>query len=161
MGLGCKKASIDESVLLETVYAIVKRKLDLVKNSERTVTVEYQTKSQKRETERRDCELRLKKLKLSQANTLEQFLEGKLTKDSFQSEKLKIAAAIQEVVERLTSLEIQTENTTEFLESHKPYFNQETLTREMLKDLIKEIRITTSDEMEIVWKFGSFYGNLH
>ena len=46
------------------------------------------------------------------------------------------------------------------MKNHKPYFGQESLTREMLQGLIKEIRVTTADEMEITWKFQECYQEL-
>jgi len=150
MGIGCEQATVEESVLIEAVYTAVKSKLALVQASEQAIMVEKRAKADKRETERHECELRLKKLKLSQTNTLEQYLYGKLIKDKFQSQKTQIAEAIQEATDRLALLETQRKNASEFVESHEPFFGQEALTREMVQGLIKEIRVTTADEIEIV-----------
>ena len=160
MGRGCEQATIDEPAFIETIYTIVKSKLELVRASEQAFTAKKQAKANERDAERRECEVRLKKLKLMQSNTLEQFLDGKLSKDSFQSEKAKITESIQETANRLAALDEHSESSLEFVESHKPYFGQETLTREMVQGLIKEIRVTTADEIEIVWKFQESYQDL-
>ena len=62
--------------------------------------------------------------------------------------------------ERLATLEAQGENAAELIESHKPYFGQEALTREMIQGLIKEIRVASADEMEITWNFQECYQEL-
>ena len=160
MGFGCEQATIDEPAFIETLYAIIKSKLELVRASEQAFTADKQAKAAECDAEQRECELRLKKLKLTQSSTLEQFLEGKLTKDNFQSQKAKIAESIQETTDRLTALDEHSENSLEFVDSHKPYFGQETLTREMAQGLIKEIRVTATDEIEIVWKFQECYQDL-
>ena len=142
------------------VSGVVKSKLELVQASEESLMTARQSQTDKREAERRECELRLKKLKLSQSNTLEQYLDGKLTKDAFQSQKAKTTMAIQEAADRLAELDTQTENASELVESHKPYFGHEALTREMVQGLIKEIRVASADEIEIRWKFGDCYNDL-
>jgi hypothetical protein len=88
---------------------------------------------------------------------LEEYLDGKMSKDSYQHKKAQTAIAIQEMTEQLATLEVQRENATELMESHEPFFGQETLTRETLQALIKEIRVTSADELEIIWKFQDVY----
>lgn len=161
MGIGCEQAKVDEQPLIDTIFAIVKAKLELVQASEQAVMAERQSKADKRDAERRECETKLKKLKLSQSNALEQFLEGHLSKEAYQAQRAQITAAIEETTERLASLDNQTENASGFIESHKPYFGEEALTREMLQGLIKEIRVTSAEEMEIVWKFDEMYHDLY
>jgi hypothetical protein len=102
----------------------------------------------------------LKKLKLAQTAMLEQYLDGKLSKDGFQKQKAETAVAIQEAAGRLTALEAMSGSYTELIESHKPYFNQESLTREMARGLIKEIRVMSPDEIEIAWKFQECYSRM-
>ena len=160
MGIGCEQAKIDEQPLIDTIFAVIKTKLELVQASEQAVMAERQIRTDKRDAERNECEAKLKKLKLSQSNALEQFLEGHFSKESYQIQKNRISAAIMETTYQLAELDNQTENASDFIESHKPYFGQETLTREMLQGLIKEIRVTSAEEMEIVWKFGEMYFDL-
>jgi hypothetical protein len=156
MGIGCEKAAMEEQPLIDAIFAIIKIKLELVQASEQAVMVKWQAKADKRNKEMRDCNKKLMKLKLSQSNALEQFLEGNLTKESYQSQKAQITTAIEEMTSRLASLETQNGNVSEFADKHRPFFSQESLTREMVKELIKEIRITSAEEIEIVWKFQNF-----
>jgi hypothetical protein len=160
MGIGCEQAKIDEQPLIDTIFTVVKAKLELVQASEQAIMAERQAKTDKRSTERQECESKLNKLKFSQSNILEQFLEGHLSKESYLIQKDRITAVVMETTYQLAELDTQTENASGFVESHRPFFGQESLTREMLQGLIKEIRITSADEMEIVWKFGEMYHDL-
>jgi len=160
MGLGCEQAKVDEQVMINTISAVIKTKLALVEVSAQTVMTEQKIKADKSEADKRELETKLKKLKLAQTTTLEQFLEGKLSKDKYQSQKSQITSDIQGATERLAALGIQTENASELVESHRPFFGQETLTREMVQALIKEVRVTSADEIEIVWRFQECYNDL-
>ena len=160
MGLGCEQASVDEQVLIDVIFTAIKVKLALVQSAETSAVTGKHGDANKREAERRECENRLKKLKLAQTALLEQYLDGKLSKDGFQLQKAQTTAAIQEAAGQLTALEAMNDNYAELVESHKPFFNQESLTREMVKGLIKEIRVILPDEIEIVWRFQEHYNHL-
>jgi len=160
LGYGCDQAKIDEPTLIDTIFAIIKTKLSLVQSSEGGITAGKQTSTNNLDAEKHECAVRLKKLKLSQSNLLEQYLDGKLSKDAYQAQKAQTAIAIQETAERLAALETQSENATKLMDSHNPYFEHETLTREMLQELINEIRVTSADEIEISWRFEECYQEL-
>jgi len=160
MGLGCEQAKVDEDVLIDTIFAVIKTKLALVEVSSQTLITGQKAKADKCEAEKRELETKLKKLKLAQTTTLERFLEDKLSKDKYQGQKAQIASDIQEATERLAALDTQTENDSELVECHRPFFGQEMLTREMVQVLIKEVRVTSADEIEIVWKFQECYNDL-
>jgi len=160
MGLGCEQATVNEPEFIDTIYEVIKVKLELAQASEQSVMAEQKSKADKRDAERRECNIRLKKLKLSQTTLLEQFLEGKLSKDDYQSQKVKITTAIQEAADQLEVLETVSESPSEFVDSHKKFFGQDSLTREMVQGLIKEIRVTSADKIEIVWKFQTWYNEL-
>ena len=49
MGLNCEHASVDESVLIDTVFSAIKLKLDLVQISEKPYTAEKQARGRKSE----------------------------------------------------------------------------------------------------------------
>jgi DNA invertase Pin-like site-specific DNA recombinase len=160
MGIGCEQATIDEPELVDTIYTVIKAKLELVQASEETVLADRKSKAAERDVEIRECEKQLKKLKLSQTALLEQMLEGKLTKEKYQTQKAQITEAVEEAKARLASLENLTDNAPGFVESHRPFFGQDALTREMVQGLIKEIRVTAADEIEIVWRFAECYNGL-
>ena len=151
----CSQAKVDETILIDTIFTIVKTKLALVQSSEEFEKVDKQPNSL--ETEKHNCEIKLKKLKLSRDNLLEQYLDGKLSKEAYQNQKAKITTDIQELTEQLTALETKSENATALLENHRPYFGHEALTREMLQSLIKVIHVTSSDELEVSWIFQECY----
>ena len=160
MGYGCEHAKVDEPEFIDTIFAVIKTKLELVQASEQSVVSDRKSKTAKREAERSECEKQLKKLKLSQTALLEQMLEGKLTKEKYQAQKAQITIAIEEAASRLALLENQTDIASGFVESHKPFFSQDALTREMVQGLIKEIRVTASDKIEIVWRFQECYNDM-
>ena len=160
MGYGCEQAEVAEPFLIDAIFAIIKTKLALVQSSEESVLAGNKANAQSLETEKREHMARLKKLKLAQSNLLEQYLESKLSKDAYQAQKTQTATAIQEVNEWLAVLEAQGKSAEGLVESHKPYFGQEALTREILQGLIKEICVTSVDEMEITWNFQECYQEL-
>lgn len=157
MGFGCEDTKVDESVLIDTIFAAVKVKLALIEVSEQAYTADRQAKLAEHSAAKKELEIKLKKLRLAQATALEEYLEGKIEKSAFQSNKSKTAILIQEAEERLSALGTLSENTSEFVEQHRPFYGQNTLTREMVKNLIKEVRVHSPTEIEIVWKFGECY----
>lgn len=70
---------------------------------------------------KREIEVKLKKLRLAQTTALEEYLEGKIEKGAFQSNKSKTAKLIQEAEERLSVLGTLSEHTSGFVEQHRPF----------------------------------------
>lgn len=160
MGYGCEDTKVDEAVLIDTIFAAVKVKLTLIEISEQAYIADRQTKLAEHRTAKKELEVKLKKLRLAQAAALEEYLEGKIEKSTFQSNKSKTAILIQEAEERLSALGTLSENTSELVEQHRPFYGQNTLTREMVKELIKEVKVYSPIEIEIVWRFGECYQEL-
>lgn len=160
MGTDCKYAKGDESVLIDTIFAAIKVKLALIEATEQAYTADRQAKEAEYHNTKRELETRLKKLKLSQAKLLENYLEGKIKKDALQSKKSEIATSVFETEKQLSALGTLTEQTSELVEQHKPYYEQEVLSRDMVQSLIKEVRVYSETELEIVWKFSECYTQL-
>ena len=108
----------------------------------------------------RELTVKLKKLKLSQSTALEEYLEGKIHKSELQARKAKSASLILETEEHLASLDAHSGDTLELVEQHRPFYEQDSLTRDMVKELVKEVRISSPTEIEIVWKFQECYTEL-
>ncbi|HCC35244.1 MAG TPA: hypothetical protein DEQ02_06255 [Ruminococcaceae bacterium] len=160
MGFGCEDTKVDESVLIDTIFAAVKVKLALIEFSEQSYIADQQAKAAEYASAKKELDTKLKKLRLAQATALEDYLEGKSKKSEFQSHKSKTAALIQEVEERLSALGTLSENSSGLVEQHRPFYGQDTLTREMVKELVKEVRVHSPTELEIVWRFGECYHEL-
>ena len=160
MGFGCEDTKVDESVLIDTILIAVKVKLALIQVSEQAYIADRQAKMTEHLQAKKELEIKLKKLRLAQAAALEEYLDGKTEKSDFQSNKSKAAAMVQEAEERLSALGTLSESTSGLVEQHRPFYGQDTLTREMVKELIKEVRVHSATELEIVWKFGECYHEL-
>lgn len=160
MGFGCEDTKVDESVLIDTIFSAVKVKLALIEISEQSYIADQQAKAAEYASTKREFDTKLKKLKLAQATVLEDYLEGKMEKSELQERKSELAASISETEERLAALGTLSENTSELVEQHRPFYKQDTLTREMVTELIKEVRVHSPTEIEIVWKFGECYQEL-
>ena len=102
MGFGCEDTKVDESVLIDTIVAAVKVKLALIEVSEQAYIADRQTKLAEHLNAKKELEIKLKKLRLAQATALEEYLEGKIEKSTFQSNKSKATILIQEAEERLS-----------------------------------------------------------
>jgi len=154
---GCDNSTIAESVLIDTVFAAVKAKLELVKPLGIAAKPGGRSRVGGRDEEKRECETRLKKLKLAQSSLLEQYLEGNLSKSGYQTQKAQTALAIQEATDSLANIEARYIDSSEIIEKHKPYFGQESLTRETLKGLVVEVRVASANAIEITWTFQGCY----
>ena len=160
MGFGCEDTKVDESVLIDTIFSAVKVKLALIQVSEKSYISDRQARMAAHASTKKEFEIKLRKLKLTQANILEEYLEGKIEKNELQSHKAKTAALIQETEEQLALLGTLDENESALVEQHRPFYGQETLTRDMVKELIKEVRVHSPTEIEIVWQFSECYQEL-
>ena len=160
LGTGCEHSRADEAVLIDTVFAAIKTKLALVQVSEQRYVADIQAKIAEHDNNMREITVKLKKLKLSQSTALEEYLEGIIDKSELQARKSKSASLIQETEKQLASLDAHSGNTLELVEQHKPFYEQDSLTRDMVKELVKEVRISSPTEIEIVWKFQECYTEL-
>ena len=91
---------------------------------------------------------------------LEDYFEEKIKKDTLQEQKVQITESVSEVERQLSALGTLSEHSSELLEQHKPYYTQDILTRDMAQSLIKEVRIHSEKELEIIWKFSECYSQL-
>ena len=157
LGMGCENSRIGEAVLIDTIFSAIKAKLAMIKVSEPSYVAEKQLKMVESGNSKQELEIKIKKLRRSQSAALEEYLEDKIDKGELQARKLKAAALILEAEEHLTALASQSDNPLELVEQHKPFYEQDTLTREMALALIKEVRISSATEVEIVWNFQEFY----
>jgi hypothetical protein len=160
MGYGCKEARIDEAVLKKAIFAAIRKKIELVQTAEPVIISQWRIKAEERNKTKRRYELKLSNLELTQETALEQYMEDKITKGEYLSAKKETAEAIQALRQRLTTLDELNESMTEHVERHKPFYESEELTRDMVKVLIKEVIIHNADSIEIIWAFAECYQEL-
>ena len=160
MGTDCKHAKGDEAVLIDSIFAAVRVKLALIEASEQDYIADRQAREVEYNNSKRELETKLKKLKLAHTTLLEDYFEGKVEKDVLQAKKSQIAASVSDAEAQLSALGTLSEHTSELVEHHRPYYMQDALTRDMVRSLIKEVRVYSATELEIVWKFSECYNQL-
>ncbi len=160
MGYGCKEARIEESILISILYTAIRKKLDLVQAAEPITTKRWHEKLEERKNRQRRLELKLKNAQLSQETALEQYMEDKITKGQYLTQKKETAEVIIEISQQLTALGELDGSMVEYVERHRPFYTSDVLTRDMVKALIKKVIIYSADSIEIIWMFAECYHEL-
>lgn len=107
--------------------------------------------------EMKSCQLAISRYKTLLTDLFEDYAEERIDKHEYLLKKQEIARKQEETNRRFDELAKQlaqmhggTENSSENL---RRYSSVEELTREMLVELVKEIRVSGKDNLEIVWNF--------
>lgn len=154
----CAPVKVDkaelEQVVLTSLQAMIQMILTMDDTAQSIVSHEgsIQKQLERFQTETEKCHS-------EQVLLFEQFADGKRNKAGYLAEKKLIANRIQELTNNMTALTAQLQN----LEQTKndpsakelgKYAFANTLTREMLVELVETIRVYPNNTIEIVWKFA-------
>ena len=96
----------------------------------------------------------------SQKAALEKYLDGKISKEVYQTSKTESGIIIKQASAELSTLDVLDESVTDYAQHHKPFYSADELTRDMVKTLIKKIKVYSGDRIEIVWIFEDCYYEL-
>ncbi len=107
----------------------------------------------------KECQKDADRCKVRQAAIFEDYAEGRIRKQEYLSKKREIAARQEEVTGQYKELsdklaEAAQGRSREAVDLGRYAFVKE-LTREMLEELVKEIRAGRENAIEIVWNFGN------
>ena len=113
------------------------------------------------EKEIRDCQTAISRCKAKQASAFEDYAEGRITRQEYLSCKKDITSREEEMTAKYTELcakRAELQQTSASLEKSDlgRYACVSELTRELLVELVKEIRVSGEDKLEIVWNYKEF-----
>ena len=105
----------------------------------------------------RECQKEADRCKARQAAAFEDYAEGRIQKQEYLSRKGEISARQEEVIVQYKEIsdklaETAQSKSRETVDLGRYAFVKE-LTREMLEELVKEIRVAKENAIEIVWNF--------
>lgn len=152
----CTDIRLEESVLEDAVSAVVKAQIRL-----------YMEEGQNRENresiteclqdELRGCQSEISRCKALQMALFEDYAEGRVDKSSFLSRKQEISECQERENRRFAELSGRLAQAQEKSIGQEGNWEKlgsaSELSREMLVELVKEIRVSGKDRMEIVWNF--------
>lgn len=152
----CTDIRLDEAVLEEALLAAVKAQIRLYagegKHRETGESI-----AERLQDELRKCQSESSRCKAMQLTLFEDYAEGRVDKSSFLSRKQEIAECqeresrhYKELSERLAQTQEKDTGREGDLEK---YGSASELSREMLVKLVKEIRVSGKDRIEVVWNF--------
>lgn len=160
---------IKESELLETIKAIVSNQIklcaDVESMFERTGALDSNLQrlhSQEAEIERHKKEIsridtRLKTLYMDKCDGLFDEMEYVRMRQSYERNREIFTVRLDELSaekERLSSMAIQN---NQYIKAFRPFYGEETLTREMLLALVKRIEVISDKQIEILFQYKEEY----
>ena len=103
----------------------------------------------------RKCNLEISRCKAEQTVLFEDYAEGRIDKKQYIAQKGELAQVLKENTEKLELLteQVETRQKTESVsDGRKNYAGAEELTREMLEELVTEIKVGKAGAVKIIWK---------
>lgn len=145
-----------EKELKDSLSEALRTQIQLIEQSEMTQQDERTERSILQE-KLRECQKEAEKCKTRQAVAFEDYAEGRIQKQEYLVRKREIAGQQEEIArwyaeisDMLTKAEL--DKGTGTVDLGRYAFAGE-LTREMLDELVREVRVGGKDEIEIVWNF--------
>ena len=106
-------------------------------------------------------------LELSADGLYESMVEGELTREEYIAKKASVSQEMKSLSDWISELESELENVgqdgtldNQYVNGFKKYVNLESVTREVMIELLDRINIYPDKRIEIVWKFTDEYESL-
>ena len=152
----CADVRIGEKKLADSLLESLKIQIQLAGQPEETWQ-DGRTEQSILQVKLRECQKEVNKCKARQAMVFEDYAEGRIQRQEYLSRKEEIVARQEEVIRQYKEIsdklaEAAQSKSRETLDLGRYSFVKE-LTREMLEELVKEIRIGKENDIEIVWNF--------
>lgn len=150
----CIKVHLKEAELEEALLEAIRKQVQLstgnVSGSAKKVDIDLQK-------EIKECQLAISRYKALQATAFEDYAEGRINKQEYLSRKQETAGHQEEMNSRILALNdqlaVQQGQLAEREVDLGRYVIIEELTREVLTELVKEIRVSGDNRIEIIWRF--------
>ncbi|MCM1045722.1 MAG: recombinase family protein [Candidatus Gastranaerophilales bacterium] len=152
----CKEVYMEESQLEESLVQAIRVQAQLAQH-DREVRSNGQTEEDLLRERLQECHRMVEKCKARQAAAFEDYAEGRIQKQEYLSWKKEISRQQEEAVKEYAKLSEMLAETVlnrgkETADLGRYAFIKE-LTREMLEDLVKAVKVSGKDTMEIIWNF--------
>ena len=152
----CRRIHLKEKALEATLLASIQSQIRLL--------IQTETADRKgeilaiTEKEIQDCQAVINRHKAKQATAFEDYAEGRITRQEYLSRKEETARQHEESTAMYTELiakraELQRASDNSGKADLGRYACANELTRELLVELVKEIRVSEEDTLEIMWNF--------
>lgn len=157
VGLACTSICLEEAILEETLLTAVRIQVQLFQD-----TVHEKGKDVYRllQEEIKACQSADSRYKSLQTALFEDYAEGRIDRKKYLSKKQEILlqqeetkARFEELTSQLAQMQGQQEKSETDLEK---YVSANELSRELLEELVKEIRVSGKDTLEIKWNFKEY-----
>ncbi len=152
----CRQLHLKEKDLEAALLASIQSQIRLLMQTE---TADRKGESlAATEKEIQDCQAVINRHKAKQVATFEDYAEGRITRQEYLSRKEEMARQHEEVTAIYTELiakraELQQASDNLGKADLGRYACANELTRELLVELVKEIRVSGEDTLEIMWNF--------
>ena len=150
----CADVQLEELDLEKALLSAIRTQVQLMLHSASTDREILIADSLKEDL--RECQEAISRNKVAQIAVFEDYAEGRISKQEYLSRKKdaarqqeEAAAQYAELTDRMAALRSETSIASDL----GRYAFVEELTREMLEVLVREIRVSGKDGMEIVWNF--------
>lgn len=153
----CKEIRIEKQELEQAVLSSLKSQIRLTQSVKAWAETEVEENTTIQSLEKLNGEI--KKCKSSQMIAFERFSEGAISREQFIVEKQRILEQLSEFQTEHETLLQQLQRVEQPKQLHGQdlgrYACVETLSRELLTELVHEIRIQSNHVIEIIWNFKS------
>lgn len=150
----CVNIRLEESALEESLLEAINAQIRLFMSKDPGVTGKTDHDLLK---EVRECQGTLSRYKTQQMTAFEDFAEGRISRQEYLSRKQETAECQEAVKSRIAELNNQLAELQKQTAMQEADFGKYTcvheLTREMLVELVKEIRVDGENRIEIKWNF--------
>lgn len=158
-GRACADIRLEEAVLEETLLTAVQIQIQLFQDM-----VHEKDTAEILQEEIKACQSANSRYKALQTALFEDYAEGRIDRQKYLSKKQELLlqqeetkTRFEELTSQLAQLQGQQEKTDTDLGK---YACVNELTREMLEELVKEIRVSGKDTLEIKWKFKDSFSEI-
>ena len=152
----CKDVYLEEDKLEESLLQAIRIQIQLAQHGE-DEQPDGQTEESILREKLQECQRTVEKCKARQAAAFEDYAEGRIQKQEYLSRKKEISVQQEEAAREYAELsdrlaEAVSERGKETVDLGRYDFVNE-LTREVLEELVKVVRVGEKDALEIVWNF--------
>lgn len=162
----CRQAKVNEERFSETLLTVISKQVALVlldgrNPSEFTLTNHEKIIKLKAEIQRKKDEV--SKLKTTRKNAFEEYYSECISKERYTALLSDNTNKSRMVSEKLNKLQdeyskiIEDSRETDYQLNHKKYEFAQALTKDMVTEMIKEIRVFDGNRFEIVWNYEDYY----
>jgi hypothetical protein len=152
----CHKMKVTAHELDRVVMTVIKAKARLVLESDNLAELR---KTQSGSHSAADCETQIRQYEEQRQKFYEQFVQGEIDRDTFNTKKGECAEQIDKLKQRIAFLK-QAENDKQankkVKSAAKDVYNESATPKDIVNALVEKVLVFPGSSIEIVWKFADF-----